>query len=75
MQNEESYRRVKKRVEARISFYIHAAVFIVANFLLIIINLITSSQYLWFKWPLMGWSIGVQSAENGSLQTMRLATG
>jgi len=22
-------------------------------------NLITSSQYLWFKWPLIGWGIGV----------------
>jgi hypothetical protein len=29
------------------------------NILLIIINLITSPQYLWFKWPLIGWSIGV----------------
>ena len=43
MQNEESYRRVKKRVETRISFYIHAAAFVVVNFLLIIINLISSS--------------------------------
>jgi ABC-type uncharacterized transport system fused permease/ATPase subunit len=59
MQNEESYQRVKKRVEAKIGFYTHAAIYVVVNFLLIIINLTTSSQYLWFKWPLIGWGIGL----------------
>ncbi|MCJ7685853.1 MAG: 2TM domain-containing protein [Desulfobacteraceae bacterium] len=29
------------------------------NILLIIINLLTSTQELWFKWPLIGWGIGV----------------
>lgn len=59
MQNGESYQRVKKRVEAKIGFYTHAAVYVVVNFLLIIINLATSSHYLWFKWPLIGWGIGL----------------
>jgi hypothetical protein len=27
--------------------------------LLIIINLSSSSQNLWFQWPLIGWGIGV----------------
>ena len=40
-------------------FFIHLAVYIVVNTMLIIINLGTSSQYLWFKWPLIGWGIGV----------------
>ena len=59
MQDEESYHRVKKRVEAKLGFYTHAAVYVVVNFLLIIINLTTSTQYLWFKWPLVGWGIGL----------------
>ena len=29
------------------------------NVLLIIINFATSPQYLWFKWPLLGWGIGL----------------
>lgn len=59
MENQEAYQKAKKRVEAKIGFYIHLAVYVVVNILLIIINLLTSSQYLWFKWPLIGWGIGV----------------
>ena len=59
MENHEAYKRAKKRVEAKLGFYIHLAVYIVVNILLIIINLSTSTEYLWFKWPLIGWGIGV----------------
>ncbi len=59
MENQEAYQRAKKRVEAKIGFYIHLSIYIVVNILLVIINLRTSPQYLWFKWPLMGWGIGV----------------
>ena len=59
MENHEAYKRAKKRVEAKLGFYIHLAVYIVVNILLIIINLSTSTEYIWFKWPLIGWGIGV----------------
>jgi len=59
VENQEAYQKAKKRVEAKIGFYIHLAVYVGVNILLIIINLITSSQYLWFKWPLIAWGIGV----------------
>ena len=59
MENQETYQRAKKRVEAKIAFYLHLAVYIVVNLLLIIINLATSSGYLWFKWPLLGWGIAI----------------
>ncbi len=59
MGNQEAYQRAKKRAEARIGFYIHLAVYVGVNILLIIINLSTSPQYIWFKWPLLGWGIGV----------------
>ncbi len=59
MENEEAYQRARKRVEAKIGFYIHLAVYVGVNILLIIINLLTSPHYLWFFWPLMGWGIGI----------------
>ena len=59
MDTQEAYQRAKSRVEAKIGFFIHLAVFIVVNVLLIIINVSTSTQYFWFKWPLMGWGIGL----------------
>jgi hypothetical protein len=57
--NSEAYERAKKRVEAKIGFYTHLAVYAGVNALLTIINLTSSPQYLWFKWPLFGWGIGV----------------
>lgn len=59
MENQETYLRAKKRVETKIAFYLHLAVYIVVNLLLIIINLATSTGYLWFKWPLLGWGIAI----------------
>ena len=59
MENQEAYQKAKKGVEARRDFYIHLAVYVCVNIVLIVINLATSSDYLWFKWPLLGWGIGV----------------
>jgi len=59
MENQEVYQSAKKRVEAKIGFYIHLAVYVGVNILLIIINLSTSPEYIWFKWPLVGWGIGL----------------
>jgi len=59
MEDRELYERAKKKVEARIGFYIHLVVYLAVNTLLIIINLNTSPEYYWFKWPLLGWGIGL----------------
>jgi hypothetical protein len=59
MENQEAYKKAEKRVKAKVGFYIHLSIYIAVNILLIIINLSTSPENLWFKWPLMGWSIGV----------------
>jgi hypothetical protein len=59
MENQETYQKARKRVEAKIGFYIHLAVYIGVNILLIIINLLKSPQHLWFIWPLIGWGIGI----------------
>lgn len=59
MDEQEAYEKARKRVEAKIGFYIHLGIYVAVNILLVIINLLTSREYLWFKWPLMGWGIGV----------------
>ena len=46
-------------MEAKFGFYIHLAVYIAVSIVLIGINLSTSTQYLWFLWPLIGWGIGL----------------
>ena len=58
-EDQEAYLKARKRVEAKIGFYIHLVCYAGVNTLLIIINLTTSTRYLWFKWPLIGWGIGV----------------
>jgi hypothetical protein len=59
MESQEAYEKAKRRVEAKIGFYIHLAVYVGVNLLLLIINLTTSPRHLWFQWPLMGWGIGL----------------
>ncbi len=59
MENQEAYEKARKRVESKVEFYTHLAAYVVVNAVLLIINLSTSPGYLWFKWPLMGWGIGL----------------
>jgi hypothetical protein len=54
----ELYEQARRRVEAKIGFFTHLAVYIVINGLLIFINLQNSPDRLWFYWPLLGWGIG-----------------
>lgn len=59
MERQDAYEKAQKRVEAKLGFYVHLAVYLAVNLLLVVINLVTAPQYLWFKWPLMGWGIGL----------------
>jgi hypothetical protein len=58
-QNEDRYFEAKKRVEEIKGFYGNLISYIVVNIGLLAINLLTSPNYLWFFWPLLGWGIGV----------------
>jgi hypothetical protein len=55
----EAYIRAVKRVEAKLGFYRHFAVYIGVNSLLFLINVFSSPGEWWFYWPLLGWGIGV----------------
>ncbi len=58
-QNEERYFKAKKKVDAIKGFYGNLISYIIVNIGLIVINLLTSPDYLWFFWPMMGWGIGL----------------
>jgi len=59
MNNQEARQRAKKKVEGKIGFHIHLTIYIVVITLLAIINYSSSTEYIWFKWPLIGWGIAV----------------
>ena len=58
-QEEERYFQAKKRVEEIKGFYGNLISYIAVNIGLMVVNLLTSPNYLWFFWPLLGWGIGV----------------
>lgn len=60
MPNEQDVlRSAGKRVDEKLGFYIHLAIYILVNGLLIAIDLTSSPGTYWFIWPLLGWGIGL----------------
>lgn len=55
----EMYKRARIQVKKRLNFYKNLIAFVIINTALIIINLLTSPEHLWFYWPLLGWGIGL----------------
>jgi len=62
MSDDELYRLARKRVEEKKGFYVHFAVYLAVNALLIMIWWFTGEpggRFPWFIFPLGGWGIGV----------------
>lgn len=59
MIEQERYLRARTRVQQLRNFYVHAAVYVFVNLLLLLINLLTDPFSLWFYWPLLGWGIAL----------------
>ena len=57
--SEDRYLKAQKQVEDLKGFYGNLTSYIVVNIGLLILNLITSPNNLWFFYPLLGWGIGV----------------
>jgi serine/threonine protein kinase len=55
--DKKAYERAEKRVRAKFRFYKHLALYAGVNFLLLIINLLTSARTPWFIWPLLAWGV------------------
>ena len=53
------YNAAKQYVDEIKGFYSHLVSFVVINIFLIILNFITSPNYLWFYWVLFGWGLGL----------------
>jgi preprotein translocase subunit Sec61beta len=70
----------EKKAEAKIGLLIHLVVAIFVGVLLTAINLYTQTGYLWFKWPVLGLSLGVVFHglaiffESGSIRKRLLST-
>ena len=56
---ESRYLKAQKRVEDLKGFYGNLSSYILVNTGLIILNLVTSPEHLWFFYPLLGWGLGV----------------
>ncbi len=59
MSTSEAYESAKKRVEAKMGFYTHLTVYVAIILLLVVINLTTSSDNIWFHWPMLGWGLAI----------------
>jgi hypothetical protein len=57
--SQDRYVKAQKRVEDLKGFYGNLTSYVVVNTGLLIFNLLTSPQNLWFFYPLLGWGIGV----------------
>ena len=51
--------RAERKAKQKIGLYIHAMVFVLVNLFLLILNLVTTPDKLWFYWSPLGWSIGL----------------
>ncbi len=59
MKNQNSHQRAETKAKEKVDFRIHIINYIVVNAILAIINLTLTPSYIWFKWPLLGWGIGI----------------
>jgi fatty acid desaturase len=57
-EQQQRYERVRARVKEIKGFYTHAAVFVLVNIGLFLINLQAGGGW-WFFWPLLFWGIGL----------------
>lgn len=54
MYDNERYQLARARVQQLRLFYTHVGVYVFANILLLLINLLTDPSSLWFYWPPLG---------------------
>lgn len=56
---ENSYYKAQKKVEMIKEFYGNLSAYVLFNAGLLVLNLLTTPEYLWFLWCAAGWGIGV----------------
>jgi hypothetical protein len=58
-QEGDRFYQAEKRVKEIKEFYEHLTVYILVNPIVIVVNLMTSPEYLYFIWSLLGWGVAV----------------
>lgn len=48
-----------QRIRAKREFWVHFAVYVAVNAFLVLIWAMTSAEYFWPIWPILGWGIGL----------------
>ncbi|HAV02539.1 MAG TPA: histidine kinase, partial [Chryseobacterium sp.] len=56
---DEAYRKAARRVRELKSFYSNLISYCLVIPFLIFVNLMTSREYYWFWWPMLGWGLGL----------------
>ncbi len=59
MEQDEKYKRARNKVKELKGFYSNLTSYIIINLFLLIVNLITSPNRLWFYWVTIFWGIGI----------------
>ena len=59
MEQDEKYKRARNKVKELKGFYSNLTSYIIINLFLLIVNLITSPNRLWFYWVTIFWRIGI----------------
>ena len=57
MEENESYRKAKAKVQRLKGFYHHLAAYVIVNLLLFVINIVTAPDVLWFWYVTVIWGI------------------
>ena len=58
-EHEERRNAAIKRVKAKREFRTHLAVYIIVNAVLVVIWFLSSADYFWPIWSILGWGIGL----------------
>ena len=59
MYSKSEIRKARKQVKKKKEFYQHLMSFVTVNCFLMVINLLTSPNHLWFIYPILGWGMGL----------------
>lgn len=59
MDEQERYKRARKRVKQLKEFYSHLGSYVLVISFLAVINVATGSGYPWVIWPALGWGLGL----------------
>lgn len=59
MNNQETNQKAEVRSGKKNEFYVHLAIYLVVNCVMVILNLTVTKGFPWAIFPLIGWGIGL----------------